>query len=218
MGVCAYVASWYVVECREKADTKFSVGGVFVSAFWAKIGDISTRRRHVADMSPTFPAKDTASEVSSGVFDVAHSNKFESPENFKQLLWNIAGPSPGSMTIMLELLKDDLEDNQAGLPADFKQIPPSILEYMVSEAGEDRGDQIKFIKEIMEAMEQIAQSNNHSKASLDKGGGQQQEASKTQGTLTGAQEASPTEEAAIEPAMAGRDKEGAQSLSMVPTG
>ncbi len=102
---------------------------------------------------------------------------------------------------MLELLKDDLEDNQAGLPADFKQIPTSILEYMVSEAGEDRGDQIKFIKEIMEAVEQIAQSNNHSKASLDKGGGQQQEASKTQGMLPGAQEASPTEEATIEPAM-----------------
>jgi hypothetical protein len=32
MGVCAYVASWYVVECREKADTKFSVGGVLASA------------------------------------------------------------------------------------------------------------------------------------------------------------------------------------------
>jgi hypothetical protein len=73
---------------------------------------------------------DTASKVSPGVFDMAHSNKFESPENFKQLLWNVAGPSPGSMYIMLELLKDDLEDNQAGLPADFKQIPPSILEYL----------------------------------------------------------------------------------------
>ncbi len=72
---------------------------------------------------------------------------------------------------MLELLKDDLKDDQAGLPANFKQIPPSILEYMVSEAGEDRGDQIKFIKEIMEAVEQIAQSNNHSEASLEEGGG-----------------------------------------------
>ncbi len=119
---------------------------------------------------------------------------------------------------MLELLKDDLKDNQAGLPADFKRIPPSILEYMVSEAGEDCGDQIKFIEEIMEAMEHIAQSNNHSVASLDEGGGQQQEASKTQGTLPGAQEASPTEAAAIEPAMAGRDKEGVQSLSVAPTG
>jgi hypothetical protein len=55
-------------------------------------------------------------------------------------------------------------------------------------------------------------------ASLDEGGGQQQEASRTQGMLPGAQEASPTEEDAIEPAMAGQDKEGAQSLSMASTG
>jgi hypothetical protein len=122
------------------------------------------------------------------------------------------------MTIMLGLLKDDLEDNQAGLPADFKQIPLSILEYMVSAAGEDCGEQIKFIEEIMEAVEQLGQTDTSSKASLDEGGGQQQEASKTQGTLPGAQEASPTEEDAIEPAMAGRDKEGVQSLSMASTG
>ncbi len=52
----------------------------------------------------------------------------------------------------------------------------------------------------------------------EKGGGQPQEASKTQGILPGAHKASPTE-AAIEPAvMAGRDKEGAQSLSVAPTG
>ncbi len=53
----------------------------------------------------------------------------------------------------------------------------------------------------------------------EKGGGQPQKASKTQGMLPGAHKASPTEEAAIEPAvMAGWDKEGAQSLSMAPTG
>ncbi len=120
---------------------------------------------------------------------------------------------------MLGLVKDDLlKDDQAGLPADFKRIPLSILEYMVSVVGEDCGEQIKFIKEIMEAVEQLGQTNTSSKASLDEGGGQQQEASKTQGMLPGAQEASPTEEDAIEPAMAGQDKEGAQSLSMASTG
>ncbi len=119
---------------------------------------------------------------------------------------------------MLGLLKDDLKDDHAGPPADFKQIPLSILEYMVLAAGEDRGEQIKFIVEIMEAVQQLGQTNTSSEASLDKGGGQQQEASKTQGMLPGAQEVSPTEEDAIEPAMAGRDKEGAQSLSMASTG
>ncbi len=88
---------------------------------------------------------------------------------------------------------------------------------MVSAAGEDCGEQIKFIEEIMEAVEQLGQTDTSSEASLDEGGGQQQEAS-IQGTLPGAQEASPTEEDAIEPAMAGQDKEGAQSLSILSTG
>ncbi len=64
---------------------------------------------------------------------------------------------------------------------------------MVLAAGEDCGEQIKFIEEIMEAVEQLDQTNTSSEASLDEGGGQQQEASKTQGTLPGAQEASPTD-------------------------
>jgi hypothetical protein len=89
---------------------------------------------------------DTASEVSSGGFDVTHSNKFKEPNNFKQLLWNVAGPSPGSMIILLDLLKDDLEADQARLPADFDKIPLKLLEFMVLDKGEDREGQIKFIK------------------------------------------------------------------------
>ncbi len=70
---------------------------------------------------------DTASEVSSGVFDATHSNKFEEPDDFKKLLWNIAGPSPGSMIILLDLLKDDLEADHAGLPTNFDRIPMKLL-------------------------------------------------------------------------------------------
>jgi hypothetical protein len=88
---------------------------------------------------------DTASKVSSGVFDATHSNKFGEPENFKQVLWNVAGPSAGSMIIMLDLLIDDLEADQARLPADFNRIPLKLLEFMISDAGEDREEQIKFI-------------------------------------------------------------------------
>jgi hypothetical protein len=162
---------------------------------------------------------ETASEVSSVIFDAAHADKFENPENFKQLLWNIAGPSTGSMAIILGLLKNDLVDDQEGLPADFSQIPLSILEFMVKEAGEDRGDQINFIEEIMENVEKLGQNATHTEASPDEGGVHQHKASKTQGTLPGAQKASPTEAAAIKPAiMTGRDKEGAQSLSMAPAG
>ncbi len=72
----------------------------------------------------------------------------------------------------------------------------------------------------MADLKQLGQTDYLDKAySLEKGGGQPQETSKTQGTLFGAHKASPTEEATIEPAiMAGRDKEGAQSLSMASNG
>ena len=158
--------------------------------------------------------------MSSGVFDATHSNKFDKPNDFKKLLWNVPRPSPGSMIILLDLLKDNLEADPAELPTDFDKIPMKLLKFMVQDAGEDQEDQIKFIKQIMEELEQINLANSHSKDfSQDGGRDQPSIASKTQGMQPGAHEASPTEEAAIEPAMlAGRDKEGAQSLSVAPPG
>jgi hypothetical protein len=123
---------------------------------------------------------DTASEVSSGVFDTTHSNKFEEPENFKQVLWNVAGPSTGSMIIMLDLLMDNQEADQAGLPADFNQIPLKLLEFMILDTGEAREEQIKFTNEIMADLKQLGQTDYLDEAySLEKGEGQPQEASKT---------------------------------------
>ncbi len=123
------------------------------------------------------------------------------------------------MIILLRLLKDELEDNQAGLPAKFNRLPMKLLEFLEQEAGEDRDNQINYIKQIMAELEQIGQTNSRDEAlSLDKEIGQS-EASKTQGTLPRAHKVSPTEEAAIELAtMAGRDKERAQSLSMASPG
>ncbi len=85
----------------------------------------------------------------------------------------------------------------------------------MQEAGENRNDQINYIKQITAELEQLSQTNLHNKAlSPDKEIGQSN-ASKTQGMLPGAHEVSPIEEAAIELAtMAGWNKEGAQSLSM----
>jgi len=161
---------------------------------------------------------DSSSEVASGVFDASYTNTFEEPNTFKELLWNIAGPSVGSIIIFLDLLKDDIEAEEAGLPAGFNKTPVNLLVLLVEEAGKERGKQIEYIKEILEALDKISQTNSHDEEpSPDEG--THEEASKTQGTLPGAHKASPTEEAAVEPATpAGRDKEGAQSSSMVSTG
>jgi hypothetical protein len=161
---------------------------------------------------------DTSLEVSSGVFDANYANTFEEPNSFKEVLWNTAGPSVGGMIILLDLLKDDLEADEAGLPAKFTKIPTTLLALLVEEAGKERGKQIEFIEEILESLDKISHTNSHDEAtSPDEG--TNEEASKTQGTLPGAHKASPTEEAAVEPATpAGRDKEGAQSLSIASTG
>jgi len=122
------------------------------------------------------------------------------------------------MIIFLDLLKDDLEAEEAGLLAGFNKIPVNLLVLLVEEAGKERGEQIKYIEVILEALDKISQTNCHDEApSPDEG--TNEEATKTQGTLPGAHKASPTEEAAVEPATpAGRDKEGAQSSSMASTG
>ena len=152
------------------------------------------------------------------MFKASYTNTFKEPNSFKELLWNIAGPSVGSMIIFLDLLKDDLEVEEAGLPAKFNKIPANLLDLLVKEAGKKNGEQIEYIEVILKALDKISQTNSHNEApSPDEG--TNEEASKTQGTLPGAHKASPTEEAAVEPATpAGRDKEGAQSSSMASTG
>ena len=56
-----------------------------------------------------------AQEVSLGEFDAVQANKFQMPENFKQQLWNNAGPTVDSMMIQLTLIKENLEHNKAGM-------------------------------------------------------------------------------------------------------
>jgi hypothetical protein len=105
------------------------------------------------------------------------------------------------------------------LLTEFNRLPMKLLEFLVQEAGEDRDNQIYYIKQITAGLEQIGQTDSRDKVlNLDKGIGQS-DTSKTQGSLPKVHKASLTEEATIELAtMAGRDKEGAQSLSMVPPG
>jgi hypothetical protein len=161
---------------------------------------------------------ESASEVESGVFDANYSNAFEEPNTFKELLWNIAGPSVGSMTIFLDLLKDDLKAEEAGLPAGLSGTPANLLALLTEEAGKEHEEQIRLIDEILEALNTISNSNSYTETPNTEVR-TNEEASKTQGTLPGAQKANLTEEAAAEPVKpAGRDKEGAQSMSMVPTG
>jgi hypothetical protein len=174
--------------------------------------------------------------VSSGEFDARHIKKYATPKTFKHALWNTAGPSAGAVQICLEIIKEELAGQIAGVLAEFQDFPEQLISFMYKEAGEDLHNAIAFISQIHKEIgkynndKEEGASESHVKTikyneikpapdipnTGDRG---TQEASKTQGPLPGAQQTSPTDETVIEPATeAGGDKEGVQSVSMAEGG
>jgi hypothetical protein len=138
-----------------------------------------------------------ALEVSSGEFDVVHDNKFQLPENFKQQLWNKAGPTVDSMMIQLNLIKGNLEDNEAGMPFEWVGVSKELRLLLVEEAGEGISDQITYINTMLVELYQMNPSGVRTFDPLSNELDKDYDASKTQGTPPGAQEARPIEEAAM---------------------
>jgi hypothetical protein len=89
-----------------------------------------------------------AQEVSSGKFDARHVKKYATPELFKHVLWNTAGPSTGAMRIRLEIIKEELLGQIAGVPAELKDLPEQLISFMYKEAGEDIHNAITFINRM----------------------------------------------------------------------
>jgi hypothetical protein len=163
-------------------------------------------------------------EVSSRIFEAEHSKKYEAPQNFMQALWNAAGPAVGSMLTQLDLIKVEQEGDEVDVEPDFSKIDPQLIDFLVKEAGENPKEVIDYINTVSiqlvhygedKETEEEATPSNKEPLTHDKGGGTTP-ASKTQGTLPRAPEASLAEETAKETAtmMAGGDEEGAQSVSM----
>jgi hypothetical protein len=171
-----------------------------------------------------------AVEVESRELEAAHAQKYKEPLHFCQALWNEAGPSVGSMKIMLEMLRTEFEGELAGLPADLTTYPQCLINFLIKEAGEDLKDTIAFLDLTLDQISQYKEddpkekdNNGHSDKDAnalppDKEG-EQIEASKTQGTVPRAPEATLTEGTAASTVntMEG-DKEGPQSMSMAPGG
>jgi hypothetical protein len=178
-----------------------------------------------------------ALEVSSREFDAKYVKKYVNPKSFLHALWNAAGPSVGAMQICLEIIKEELAGQVAGVPAEFRDLPEQLINFMYKEAGEDPNDAMAFIIQVhqeiskFEDKEEEETTDSHVKTItyneeapaqgiLNVGNeGTQEEASKTQGPLPGAQQTNPIEGAVIEPATeAGGDKEGVQSMSVAQSG
>jgi len=157
---------------------------------------------------------DEALEVSSGEFDAVHANKFQTPVNFKEQLWNDAGPTVDSMLIQLTVIKENLEDEEAGMPLQGMGVSKELCTFLDEEVGSGISDQIIYINEMIVEMYQMNPTGVRTFDPLNMEEDEELNASKTQGTPPGAQEARPDDEAATPDNGAGRDKEGVLSLGM----
>ncbi len=95
-----------------------------------------------------------AQEVLSGEFDAAYTKKYANPKNFLHALWNAAGPSAEAM-VSLDILKDKLAGQLAGVSAEFRDLPEQLINFMYKEAGEDPHNAIKFITHVSHQLSQI---------------------------------------------------------------
>jgi hypothetical protein len=180
--------------------------------------------------------EDAADVVSSGEFDANYVKKYANPKTFLHTLWNTAGPSARAMRICLEIIKEELQGQIAGVPMEFRDLPEQLINFMYEEAGEDPNDAITFITQIHAEIgkydddEEEEASESHVKAIQydepepapdipNPGEGETQEASKTHRPLPRAQQTSLAEGAVAEPATdAGGDKEGVQPMRMAGSG
>ncbi len=172
-----------------------------------------------------------------GKFDAAFTKKYANPKTFLHALWNAAGPSVGAMVTCLDIIKDELEGQLAGVPADFRDLLEQFINFMNAEAGEDPNEAIEFITRVSNQISQfednIGEEDNkrHVKVVVYTGNAPAEDAigiekedtleraSKTQGSLPGAQQMSSMEGAVNKPVTeAGGDKEGVQSMSVAPGG
>ncbi len=152
--------------------------------------------------------------MSLGEFDAVHPNKFQTPNNFKQQLWNGVGPTVDSMMVQLTMIKDNLEDDKAGMPFEWMHVSKELRAFLDKEVGSGIRDQLTYINNILVELYQINPTGVRTFDLLNKEPDEALNASKTQGTPPGAQEARPEEEATTPDNGAGRDKEGVHLLGM----
>jgi hypothetical protein len=96
-----------------------------------------------------------AQEVLSGEFNAAYAKKYANPKTFLHALWNVAGPSAGAMVACLDIIKDELEGELAGVPAEFRNLPEELITFMYKEARVVTRDVIKFITDVSNQLSQF---------------------------------------------------------------
>ena len=109
-----------------------------------------TPNEHDIDLDPE--DYNEALEVSSGKFDAVHANKFQAPTNFRQQLWNKAGPVIDSMMVQLTMIKENLEDNKTGLPFEWMGVSTELRHFLDKEVRDGISAQLIHINNMLAEM------------------------------------------------------------------
>ncbi len=130
---------------------------------------------------------------------------------------------------MLEMIRTEFEGELLGLKADLTHFSQNLINFLIKESGENPNDAIAFLDQTSADISQYEEQNNKDKdihkviaenqdALPPDKEGEQSEASKTQGMVPRAPEATPAEGIATTVNTTEGDKEGPQSVSMAPGG
>jgi hypothetical protein len=171
----------------------------------------------------------SVTKVDSGVFDPIHAQRYIEPTNFRQALWNEAGPTVGTMNVMLEMIWTEFEGELLGMKADLTHFSQNLINLLIEESGEVPNDMNALLNQTSADISQYKEQHNkdkdiHKVIAEDQDAlppdkeVQQSVASKTQGTVLRAPEATPMEGIATTVNTTAGDKEGPQSVSMAPGG
>jgi hypothetical protein len=106
------------------------------------------------------------------------------------------------------MIKDNLEDDKAGMPFEWMGVSKELHIFLDEEVGSGISDQLIYINDMLAEMYQMNPTGVMTFDPLNEEPDEALNASKTQGTPPGAQEARPKDKAATPDNGAGRDKEG----------
>ena len=119
-----------------------------------------------------------------------------------------------SMMVQLTIIKDNLEDSKAGLPFEWIGVSTELRLFLDKEVGDGISAQLIYINNMLAEMYEMNPTGVWTFNPLNMEPDDIPNASKTQESPPGAQEARSADKAATPARSACRDKEGVLSLSM----
>ncbi len=99
------------------------------------------------------------------MFDANHAQRYVEPANFHQALWNKAGPTVGTMKVMLEMIWTEFKGELLGMKTDLTHFSQNLINLLIKESGEDPNDMIALLDQTSADISQYKEQHNKDKDS-----------------------------------------------------